>query len=709
MKTTKRMKLFVNSGTVNLAKWLALATMVLTAEAGLPATALIDRHTLVARHDVTLTNAIPNSVLQVGNGEFAFGVDVTGLQTAAGNTMSQWGWHSFPLPPGQRPEDLKLKEFDTHGRQVGYATSATGQEVLYRWLRENPHRLNLGRFRLLLDGQPVSPAAIRELKQQLDLWRGWVVSQYTLDGQPVRVETGCHPDRDAVALRIESPLVRAGRLTVEISFPYGDPGTTGASWNKNSAHKTTLRTDGAQQAQLARELDGDRYFVQVAWSRGVNLREAKAHTFFLTPEKTAATMELVCAFSPLPETRPLPDFSTIKVLAAGHWEHFWKSGGAIDLSGSKDPRWLELERRIVLSQYLLAVNEAGTLPPQESGLFNNGWNGKFHLEMHWWHGAHYALWNRWAMFERSLGWYFRTLPGAQQQAQSQGYRGARWPKMVGPDGHDSPSGTGPLLIWQEPHPIFYAELDYRLHPTRATLEKWQPLIFATADFMASFAVWDEVFGRFMLGPPIKTVPENTDPRVTFNPAFELSYWRFGLRTAQEWRKQMGLSPDPQWERVLQGLAPLPVENGLYLQQEGMTNTFTKMNWEHPSLIGPLGMLPGDGVDPALMKNTVRKVMATWKWDACWGWDFPMMAMAAARNGEPALAIEALLHPSKKNGFNELGLSTGGPFPYFPSNGGLLYAVAMMAAGWDGCPNRLAPGFPDDGSWSVKWEGLNQAP
>jgi len=703
------MKRLLKIRTVTFVKWLPLATLALTAESGTSAIALIDRQALVARHHVTLTNAIPNSVLQVGNGEFAFGVDVTGLQTTAGNTMSQWGWHSFPLPLGQRPEDLKLEEFDTHGRPVGYATSATGQENLFRWLRENPHRLNLGRFRLLLDGQPVKPAAMGKLKQQLDLWRGWVVSQYTLAGQPVCVETGCHPDRDAVALRIESPLVSAGRLTVEISFPYGDPGTAGANWNKAAVHKTTMSIDGAQQARLTRELDGDRYSVQLARSKGVNLREAKAHTFFLTPEKTAAAMEFVCSFSPLPETLPLPNFSSIKTLAAEHWEHFWKSGGAIDLSGSKDPRWHELERRIVLSQYLLAVNEAGTLPPQESGLFNNGWNGKFHLEMHWWHGAHYALWNRWPMFERSLGWYFRTLSSAQKLAQSQGYLGARWPKMVGPDGHDSPSGTGPLLIWQQPHPIFYAELDYRLHPTRATLEKWQPLIFATADFVASFAAWDEASGRFMLGPPIKTVPENTIPRVTFNPAFELSYWRFGLRTAQQWRKRMGLAPDPQWERVLQGLAPLPVDNDLYLQQEGMTNTFTKMNWEHPSLIGPLGMLPGDGVDPAVMKNTVRKVMASWKWDACWGWDFPMMAMAAARNGEPALAIEALLHPSRKNGFNELGLSTGGPFPYFPSNGGLLYAVALMAAGWDGCPNRPAPGFPDDGSWNVKWEGLNPAP
>jgi len=33
----------------------------------------------------------------------------------------------------------------------------------------------------------------------------------------------------------------------------------------------------------------------------------------------------------------------------------------------------------------------------------------------------------------------------------------------------------------------------------------------------------------------------------------------------------------------------------------------------------------------------------------------------------------------------------------------------MAAGWDGAPARPAPGFPDDGNWVVKSEGLSKAP
>ena len=47
--------------------------------------------------------------------------------------------------------------------------------------------------------------------------------------------------------------------------------------------------------------------------------------------------------------------------------------------------------------------------------------------------------------------------------------------------------------------------------------------------------------------------------------------------------------------------------------------------------------------------------------------------------------------------------------YLPGNGGLLAAVAMLAAGWDGAEAPLgyppAPGFPADGSWQVRAEGF----
>ena len=85
----------------------------------------------------------------------------------------------------------------------------------------------------------------------------------------------------------------------------------------------------------------------------------------------------------------------------------------------------------------------------------------------------------------------------------------------------------------------------------------------------------------------------------------------------------------------------------------------------------------------------------------------MMAMTAARLGEGELAIQALLMEKSKNRYLPNGHNwQHGLLPlYLPGNGGLLYATAMMAAGWDGAPPSHAPGFPQDGNWVVKWEGL----
>ena len=87
----------------------------------------------------------------------------------------------------------------------------------------------------------------------------------------------------------------------------------------------------------------------------------------------------------------------------------------------------------------------------------------------------------------------------------------------------------------------------------------------------------------------------------------------------------------------------------------------------------------------------------------------MLAMCAARVGQTEKAIRYLLdYPAFM--FDERGLVGGGnaPFPYFPGNGGLLTAIAMMVAGWDGAEED-APGFPKDGKWTVKHEGFNKMP
>ncbi len=124
--------------------------------------------------------------------------------------------------------------------------------------------------------------------------------------------------------------------------------------------------------------------------------------------------------------------------------------------------------------------------------------------------------------------------------------------------------------------------------------------------------------------------------------------------------------------------------------------WTKWNFEHPALTSVFGILPGDGVDKETMRRTLDKVASTWNFDRTWGWDYPMLAMCAARLGEPDRAIDFLLTDKPGFQFDVRGLASGGPFPYFPSNGGLLYAAAFMAAGWDGARNPTLLDFRTTG-------------
>ena len=681
---------------------------------------LIDRAALVSRHNPVITRIDPLSPLSIGNGEFAYTADVTGLQTFPQEyqngmplcTMSQWGWHTAPLPRGLDPKALRLVEYDTRGRMVGYQTSAEGQQELYTWLRENPHRLHLGRIGLrLITSRKVEarPSDIHDIKQTLDLWSGNLKSSFKLEEHPVNVRSAIHPRLDLLAVQVESQLIAEGRLGIRIGFPYGSPAMQAADWERVADHETRIVRQTVNNLRLHRIIDSDEYFVIINWQGQFSVSSEHPHTLLLQPARTSSSrLEFSVAFSPQDLYEPLPAVAATFSLSNVHWERFWVEGGAVELAHSRDPRAPELERRVVLSQYLTAIQCAGSKPPQETGLTVNSWYGKFHLEMHWWHAAQFALWNRLPMLEESLGWYQRILPVARDLAKSQGYAGVRWPKMVGPEGRDSPSPIGPLLIWQQPHPIFYAELCYQVHSDRKTLERYREIVFQSAEFMVSFAFFDQQKRRYVLGPPVIPAQENHPPRETWNPTLELAYWSHGLKLAQLWRERLGMKRSSEWDRVIMNLSRLPVRNGVYLAHENCPETYEKRNYDHPSMLGALGFLPGTGVDRETMRRTLKKVMKDWRWDQTWGWDYPLTAMTAARLGEPKIAIEALLMPVEKNRYLPNGHNwQRANLPcYLPGNGGLLYAVAMMAAGWKGAPIREAPGFPTDGSWTIKSETLN---
>lgn len=674
----------------------------------------IDREAVVKRHRVCTTGTLLKSPAQVGNGKFAFGMDITGLQTFVPfNTLSDWSWHSFPLPEGMRAEDYRPVAVETHGKKIAYELRNPDQPELSEWLTKNPHRYNLGRigFRLLReDGTEAREIDLGNARQEIDLWTGVVYSRFELNRKEVKVRTVCHPDKDMIGVSIESELLNDGNMSIYLDFPYPDGRYFKhyiGRYDTISGHTSTFEKLAPNSVRIARTMDDTHYYATLDWTGPATFsRESeKAHTFLLQPRHTS-TFSFTCCFSPEPVADVTESVASIERKSAVSWEKYWRSGAAVDLSGSKDPRWLELERRIVLSQYLMRANESGLFPPQESGLVNNGWFGRFHFEMIWWHGVHYGLWNRMECFDNYLNVYKDFMPEALERAKSEGRSGARWPKCTGNFNREWPGSAHAYLIWHEPHPIYFAEMQYRQKPAPETLEKWKDVVLNTADYMADYLFYDKKTKQYVLGPPVVVVSENTDPLQTINPIFELGYFRYGLRTALEWADRLGLSEKrtKKWKEVLSKLAPLPVADGVYTTYEGIPDMWTKYTYEHPALTGVYGMLPGDGVDQPTFKRTLEKVSKEWQFNRIWGWDFPMLAMAAARTGQPALAIDMLMHPSAGFQFDEHGLATGGPFPYFPSNGALLTAVAMMCGGWDGSEGE-APGFPKDGSWTVRYEGF----
>lgn len=705
----------------------------------------IDRHALVTRHNPVVRAVDPDSPLIVGNGNFAFGCDITGLQTFAAlyqrqgvpvEILSRWCWVSDLNPNNHTLADASKNFTLADGRVLPFPTRASSPAG--DWLRKNPRCQPLSVVALdyvRADGAnaPLAPADIVDPHQTLDLWRGVVTSRFTLDGEAVQVETACAPGADVIAVRVNSKLVRDGRLRVRIAFPRGDnmrvKNTPDLDWTKPEAHTSRLIAENLIERRV---LDAAYY---VRGNRAFTPASAETpHTFFLSENKTE-TLALTLGFSP--EKAAGKNHTTESVMreSAAHWKKFWSESAAVDFSGSTNPLAPRVEERIVLSRYLMAVQMAGDVPPQESGLTCNTWYGKHHTEMIWWHAAHFPLWGNDDLLARNLAWYQSQLPAARELAASRGLTGARWAKMTGPVMRESPGGN-PHIVWNQPHMVYLCELLYRNKPAPETLAKYRDLVLESAECMASMLFFDktraEGRGEYVLGPPLWIAQEIHDQAKSQNPSFELAYWHWALETAQAWRARLGMARDEKWDHALEHLSPLPQKDGKYVALESHPDTWDniKSRHDHPEMLMPLGFLPETrAVDRATMNRTLDGVLTQWDWQTkIWGWDYPMIAMTAARLNRPDDAIAILM----RDGPNNRYLPTGhcpqrsdeampkNPPPgkrkreiatYYPANGAFLATIALMVAGWDGAETDAgdAPGFPKDGTWKIRAEGLKRSP
>ena len=116
------------------------------------------------------------------------------------------------------------------------------------------------------------------------------------------------------------------------------------------------------------------------------------------------------------------------------------------------------------------------------------------------HLAHWTVWDKWDLYDRSIQMYQDFLPSSIERAKHQGYQGARLGKMSDPSGRSAPGEINSLLIWQQPHSMWFAEMEYRKSPTAKTIQKWDRVLTEVADFMASYAWYNQSTKVYDLGP-----------------------------------------------------------------------------------------------------------------------------------------------------------------------------------------------------------------
>lgn len=283
----------------------------------------------------------------------------------------------------------------THGRNISYDIPDPELPEVSQWLISNPNRINLGRIGLKYKNDTLSASQIKEPTQKLDLWNGLLTSTFKVDGETVKVVTQGDFESDAVTFQIESKLVFSGDLKVDLDFPYPPIHTTTYKYEVFAGvygfslnHTTSIVTDpkASDTVHIYHELQKTKYFVNIRWPSRFPLELSRneppnstaitAHRYTLaTASEPRSIIVFTANFSPDKRKPDLP-FSIQQRNSLG-WNQYWNEGGFIDLTSSPSPKANELQRRIILSQYIVRVNSAAKgQSPQESGLMNNGWYGK---------------------------------------------------------------------------------------------------------------------------------------------------------------------------------------------------------------------------------------------------------------------------------------------------------------------------------------------
>lgn len=226
----------------------------------------------------------------------------------------------------------------------------------------------MGNIGLYFGGRNVTEQHLIDKTQDLDLWSGTIVSKFQYNGSSVFLQVTSHPKDPVLAIEIKSDLLVSGGLGVFFDFPYSDTNKFDAPyvgvWNETTNNTVQVRST-AHSASFKQIADRNVQYAFAKWSTNGSISGPlhSSNKFVLTPSGSD-TLHLVVAFSPTDRVGNLPSYNEISAESQKWWADYWTSGAFIDLSATRNDKATELQRRIILSQYLVAVNSASHNPPQ---------------------------------------------------------------------------------------------------------------------------------------------------------------------------------------------------------------------------------------------------------------------------------------------------------------------------------------------------------
>lgn len=584
----------------------------------------------IIKYNLKFNHIDSKNPVTIGNGDFAITLDQTGTQSLYEiykdiplSTMSNKNWFY------KDKKDIKPSYVDGKA----YMLFNLDNDPNYQTNRQYPFKYSFMQILLYDNDKLIDINNIKDVEQELDLYKGIVTSSFNYKEKNNKTTSFIYQDHDEFNFKLQSDNLN---LALKFNYP---------SYTKNGYRQDILPNVLVKEDRITLLYDDKN-------SLSFKLKSSSKYQIV---ENTLIFDDNNVSFS-----LALDEIKEGKFL-----DEFWKCDNGIIIDNE------ELVKKMVLSKYLLHVNSTGIYPPQESGLTYNCWNSKFHLEMHLIH----SLWNIYNNhvddLVKSFDYYLSIMPSSLKRASLNGYKGLRFPKMTGPDGEDSPSNIGPLLIWQAPHILFMLQEIYYLYNKENIIKKYESLISGTIDFMISFLTLKDL--KYQMLDPLLEACESIPLDRCQNPSFELEYWRYTLERQPKIDTVLYGHQRYDYLDIASKISTPKEDDGIYLKTYGVIDKYDLYK-DHPTEGFLMSFFKSKIVDKEKMVKTIDYILKNMDLSSYWGWDFPFLGLSLLNCGEIEKSIEVTQLNTINNQYLYNGYNTSPRDDlkaYLPGNGAFL--------------------------------------